>query len=79
MKCTECGIVGEEVKEYKLNFGIMDENKYLFKAHVARNLCKKCVFDNANLLKNELEFMTECDDVPTDDLDLDIFIDKNLM
>jgi bacterioferritin-associated ferredoxin len=79
MKCIECGIVDETVKKYKLNFGIMDEKKDLFRAYVVRNLCKKCVSTNASLLKNELEFMVECDDIPTDELDLDIFIDESLM
>lgn len=78
MQCTECGIIDETVKEYKLNFGIMSGQKDLFKALVTKGMCRECVLGNATMLKSELEFMKECDDVPTSEIALDIFIDESL-
>ena len=79
MRCSDCGAEEESVKEYSLNFGTKYKDHKVFDAVVVRQLCRNCLRDNVNLLKNELEFMYESDGVSTDSVKLDIYVDDNFL
>ena len=79
MKCSECGTDEGSIEEYKLSFGIDSLENKLFKASYERFMCKACMLSNVMLLKNELEFMHESDDIPAEKGKLDIFVNDDLL
>lgn len=79
MQCTECGTTDGNIKKYELDFGMKCESDVVFKAVIGRQFCQKCAADNANLLKSELEFMNDNDDIPAGCVELNIFISDSLL
>ena len=76
MECSECGTKEGDIKEYVLLFGTEHKGKKIFNATYERHMCKECVCANINLLKKELEFLVDNENINTQKDKLVIQIDK---